>query len=118
MVAIAMEWYIEPKDIRYNEYFTQSTYRMEHCSKSMFAKQLHSKASFKETEGSVKDDKSSRVLLKTSTASFRSCRASFSTASFLKACTIKGRFGIHLKIFLLFTIHSVQKFLQQIFDSK
>jgi len=100
MVAIAMEWYIEPKDIQCNEYFTQTAYRMEHCSKSMFTKQLHRKSSFKEPEGSVKDDKSFRVLLKTSTASFRSCRASFATASFLKACTING---IHWQNILSFT---------------
>jgi len=89
---------------------------MEHFSKSMIAKQLHRKASFKEPEGSVKDDESSRVLLKTSTASFQCCGASFATASFLKACTIKGMFGIHLN--KNFVIHSVQMFLQQIFDSK
>ena len=68
---------------------------MEHFSKSMIAKQLHHKGSFKEPEGSVKDDKSSRVLLKTSKASFQSCGTSFATASFLKACTIKGMFGVH-----------------------
>ena len=59
------------------------------------SKQLHRKASFKEPEGSVKDDKSFRALLKTSTASFQSCRALFATPSFLKACTIKGMFGVH-----------------------
>jgi len=62
----------------------------------MLSKQLHCKASFKEPEGSVKDDKGSRVLLKTSTALFQSCRASFATASFLKTCTIKEMFGVHL----------------------